>query len=305
MDPAASKGFKKDGDWEFSLDTAFPFDAKVMLKFFKVAEVAGQDDAQTTKYLNTKIVKAEVTLNQEDLHSKASLVAAIERDCDTKSVAAEESIQHPKVDLSIKRNDSAEIFSVTKMRFVVKRIDRLKDRSDIILVEVKEQILSFQPNRPTIKVLINSVPQGSQTKGRTLTESVVKNINTALKVFKDSRYDKETKRIVCGKCSFGVKIRDSGAEKSIVKYFEDNHFKICGNKEVKRKANQDKKDCLEEKRRKVVDKMDKYWNTLRSKTVEDQDLTNKDEGEDMFEDPDLIVCEDEVDMCSPPGPSKG
>ena len=276
-----------------------------MLKFFKVAEVAGQDSAQTTKYLNTKIVKAEVTLNQEDLHSKASLVAAIERDCDTKSVAAEESIQHPKVELSIKRNDSAEIFSVTKMRFVVKRIDRLKDRSDIILVEVKEQILSFQPNRPTIKVLINSVPQECQAKGRTLTESVVKNINTALKVFKDSRYDKETKRIVCGKCSVGVKIRDSGAEKSIVKYFEDNHFKICGNKEQKRMANQDKEDCLEEKRRKVVDKMDKYWNTLRSKTVEDQDLTNKDEGEDMFEDPDLIVCEDEVDMCSPPGPSKG
>ena len=77
MDPVAYKGFPKDGNWEFPPDTTFPFDARVMVKFFKVAvaEVASQDGAQT-KYLNTKIVKAEVSLTQEDLHSKTSLVAA-------------------------------------------------------------------------------------------------------------------------------------------------------------------------------------------------------------------------------------
>ena len=93
MDPVAYKGFPKDGNWEFPPDTTFPFDARVMVKFFKVAvaEVTSQDGVQT-KYLNTKIVKAEVSLTQEDLHSKASLVAAIERDCDVKTFAGDESI---------------------------------------------------------------------------------------------------------------------------------------------------------------------------------------------------------------------
>ena len=308
MDPVAYKGFPKDGNWEFPPDTTFPFVARVMVKFFKVAiaEVASQDGAQT-KYLNTKIVKAEVSLTQEDLHSKASLVAAIERDCDVKTFTGDESIQNPKVDISIKRKDSAEIFSVTKMKFVVKRLDTLKDRSDTILVEVKEQIVSFQANRPTIKVMINSVPQESSAKRRNLAESVVKNLDAALKKLENSRYDKETKRIVCGKCSVGVKTRDSGAVKSIVKYFDYHHFKVCGNKEVKRKAKQDKEDNEKEKRRKVVDKMDKYWNALRSKTaeVEEREVTNKDEDEDMFEDPDLIFSDSEVEICSTAGPSKG
>ena len=193
------------------------------------------------------------------------------------------------------------------MKFVVKRLDTLKDRSDTILVEVKEQIVSFQANRPTIKVMINSVPQESSAKRRNLAESVVKNLDAALKKLENSRYDKETKRIVCGKCSVGVKTRDSGAVKSIVKYFDDHHFKVCGNKEVKRKAKQDKEDNEKEKRRKVVDKMDKYWNALRSKTaeVEEREVTNKDEDEDMFEDPDLIFSDSEVEICSTAGPSKG
>ena len=71
--------------------------------------------------------------------------------------------------------------------------------------------------------MINSVPQESSAKRRNLAESVVKNLDAALKKLENSRYDKETKRIVCGKCSVGVKTRDSGAVKSIVKYFDDHY----------------------------------------------------------------------------------
>ena len=53
--------------------------------------------------------------------------------------------------------------------------------------------------------------------------------------------------------------------------------------------------------------MDKYWNALRSKSaeVEEREVTNKDEDEDMFEDPDLIFIDSEVEMFSTAGPSKG
>ena len=118
------------------------------------------------------------------------LLAAIERDCGVKNLADQEGIQNPKLEVSIKRQDCGEIFTVYKMGFVVKRLDKLKDRGDTILVELKEQIISFQSKQPTIKIMINNVARESEVKGRKLEELVVKQLNSALEEFEGSRYDK-------------------------------------------------------------------------------------------------------------------
>ena len=52
------------------------------------------------------------------------------------------------------------------MGLVVKRLEKLKDRSDTILVEVKEQIISFQPKQPTIKLIINGDPKAAGTTSK-------------------------------------------------------------------------------------------------------------------------------------------
>ena len=287
MDPFASKKPSKDGKWEFPKDVSFPMDVRVLLKLYKVAE--DQVGGTHTKYLNTKVIKVEASLEEEDLYNKSSLLAAIERDCNIKNLSAEESIQNPKIEVSIKRQDSGEIFTVTKMGFVVKRLEKLKDRSDTILVEVKEQVISFQPNKPTIKIMINNVPQNSEESGRWLDEVVVKKLNSGLKEFENSSYDRETKRIVCGRCSIGVKPRHKGAAKTIITYFQENHFKTCGNSERKRKAKQQEEEHQKEKKRKETEKMDQYWSALRSKTADTEDISNTEEEENNFEDPDLAV----------------
>ena len=50
-------------------------------------------------------MKVEVSLEKEDLFSKASLLAAIERDGDVRKLAGEENILNPKMEISIKRQD--------------------------------------------------------------------------------------------------------------------------------------------------------------------------------------------------------
>ena len=235
MDPVASNSPIKDGSWEFPDNIAFPIDARVLVKCFKVADT-GAEDGAPSKFLNTKVAKFETRLSKEDLYTKSMLLAAIERDCGVKNLADQEGIQNPKLEVSIKRQDCGEIFTVYKMGFVVKRLDKLKDRGDTILVELKEQIISFQSKQPTIKIMINNVARESEVKGRKLEELVVKQLNSALEEFEGSRYDKESKKIICGKCSAGFKVRDKGAVKSLVKYFQHNHFKGCNEKENKRKC---------------------------------------------------------------------
>ena len=65
MDPTVSSKAVKDGDWEFPEDITFPVDVRVMVKMFKVAELDG--DAKQTKYLNTKIIKVEASLQKEKI----------------------------------------------------------------------------------------------------------------------------------------------------------------------------------------------------------------------------------------------
>ena len=64
-------------------------------------------------------------------------------------------------------------------------------------MEVKEQIISFQPKQPTIKLIINGDPKaaGTTSKGRMLDESIVKGLNDGLKKLDNSRYDKESKKL--------------------------------------------------------------------------------------------------------------
>ena len=296
MDPSVStqSSAKPDGNWTFPEGIDFPVDARVLVKLFKVAEVEDKDSHQSTKYLNTKVIKMEVSLQKEDMFNKCSLLAAIDRDCEIKKLSMEESIQNPKSEVSIRRQDSGEIFAVGKMGFVVKRLGNLKDRSDTILVEVKEQLLRFQPNQPTIKIMINNnIPSEGVTSGRALGENVVKGLNDALKRLESSSYNKETRRIVCGKCSASVKPRSKGGVTTIIKYFKDHHFKKCGEKERKRKAEEEMKESIVEKKRKEIDKMDNYWSKVMNKTAGSQD------SDDEFNDPDLEVLE--FDML--PGPS--
>ena len=103
MDPTTPSRPLKDGNWEFPDNISFPVYVRVKLKMFKVAK--GDQDGQT-KYLNTKIMKVEVSLEKEDLISKASLLAAIERDGDVRKLAGEENILNPKMENSIKQQDS-------------------------------------------------------------------------------------------------------------------------------------------------------------------------------------------------------
>ena len=292
MDPNPAKSASKDGKWEFPEGLEFPVDARVVVKLYKVAEVAGPEGTGAqSKYLNTKVLKVEVSLEKEDLLAKSSLLAAIERDCEIKQIAEEEGIQNPKSEVSIKRQDSSKVFTVTKMGFVVKRLGKLKNRSDTILVEVKEQIVSFQPNKPVIKIVVNGVAQdGGGVKGRTLAEYIVKGLNEALQECDDSSYNKESKRIICGKCSAGTKIRNRGGVKTIVKYFQDHHFSKCGNRDKKRKAKEDLEESLKEKKRKETEKMDKYWGSLMNKAADVEENSDED-----FDDPDL-VAEDDINI---------
>ena len=136
-------------------------------------------------------------MNQQDLYSKSLLMSAIQRDCDLKRLSTEESIQNLRLEVSVKRQEAGEIFTVTKMGLVVKRLEKLKDRSDTILVEVKEQIISFQLKQPTIKLIINGDPKaaGTTSNGRMFDESIVKGLNDGLKKLHNSRYDKESKKL--------------------------------------------------------------------------------------------------------------
>ena len=175
MDPNSTGSSSKDGNWDFPEGVIFPVDVRVIVKFFKVAKC---DSDNETRFLNTKVIKQEISLEKEDLFSKACLLKAIERDGDVKNLAHEESITNPKLEVSIKRQDSGEIFTVTKMGLVVRRLAKLVDRSDTILVEVKELIVSFQPKSPTIKITINNVRMENETAGgRKLDEKVIKSFN--------------------------------------------------------------------------------------------------------------------------------
>ena len=287
MDPNSTEHSSKDGNWEFPGSVNFPVDVRVIIKFFKVAEFETGSD---TNFLNTKVIKVEVSLEKEDLFSKSSLLKAIERDGDVKNLAMQESIVNPRLEVSIKRQDGGEIFTVTKMGLVVKRLTKLEDRSDTILVEVKEQIVSFQPKSPTIRITVNCVPKENETAGgRRLDEKVSKSLNSALKELKNSFYDKELKKIICGKCLAGIKLRKSGAVKTLVNYFQENHFSVCGKRESKRKAKEDDKDKAEENKKRKVEKMDSYWNSLRNKSAAEPDLYEKEDDEELFADPDLRI----------------
>ena len=302
MDPTSIGNSSKDGNWEFPESVNFPVDVRVIIKFFKVAECEPGSD---TKFLNTKVIKVEVSLEKEDLFSKSSLLKAIERDGDVKNLAKQENIVNPRLEVSIKRRDGGEIFTVTKMGLVVKRLAKLEDRSDTILVEVKEQIVSFQPKSPTIRITINSVSKENETAGgRRLDEKVSKSFNSGLKELGNSFYDKEIKKIVCGKCLAGFKLRKSGAGKTLVNYFQENHFSVCGQRENKRKTKEDAKDAAEETKKRKVEKMDSYWNSLRKKSATEPDIPEieLDEDEELFTDPDLMVP-DEDETLAVAGPS--
>ena len=120
MDPSCTGNSAKDGNWEFPDGINFPVDVRVLLKFFKVADCE-QEEGTGTKFLNTKVIKVEVSLEMEDFFSKSSLLSAIERDGDVINVAMNQGTMNPRLEISIKRQDGGEIFTVTKLGLVMKR----------------------------------------------------------------------------------------------------------------------------------------------------------------------------------------
>ena len=101
---------------------------------------------------------------------------------------------------------------------------------------------------------------------------------------------KNSRRLSVGGACQGSKLRKSGAVKTLVNYFRENHFSICGKREGKRKAKEDDEVNASEKKKRKVEKMDDYWNALRKKGAEEADLKEREEVEDLFEDADLAVA---------------
>ena len=70
-------------------------------------------------------------------------------------------------------------------------------------------------------------------------------------------------------------------------------------KREKRKAKEELENSLKEKKQREVEKMDIFWNTLRSKgdQIEDQEIDDR----DNMNDADLLVDEDLVDIVASAG----
>ena len=140
-------------------------------------------------------------------------------------MAKAESILNPKLEISVMRKQTSEVYTVTNdMKILTNRMHMFISKDDSFLVEVKEQILSFEPNSPAIKILVNGerLAPGGSVKGRVLGPKVVRDLNATLKDLGGSSYSQDGKKIVCGQCTVGVKPREKGGARSISKYFKGN-----------------------------------------------------------------------------------
>ena len=234
MDPEQAGSSKSSGAGEvivISDEEEEPFLVKVIVKMFKVVNKNDQDDkGPSKKHLNTKTYKVEAELRKTDFHSKLKLVNAIEKAADIKEMAKAESIQNPKSELSVMRKETSEVYTVTNhMGIVNRRLDKLINKEDSFLVEVKEEVLLFQPNCPTIKIMINQEKViRNEAAGRSLKPKVRRDLNLALKELSGSSYNGDIKRITCGKCKSGVKPRLVGAARSIFNYFKGIYIAVVG-----------------------------------------------------------------------------
>ena len=126
------------------------------------------------------------------------------------------------------------MYHVTKMKHIVNRLQKLVLRQDTFLVEVKEQIYTVAAKSPNIRIHLNNnieaMSEEPGCSGRSLSVKIVSGLNPALVKLTGSKYERETGRIVCGKCQVKVKPRPEGGSVSILKYFKTHHYDICGNK---------------------------------------------------------------------------
>jgi hypothetical protein len=293
MDPNKDKDVK-DGDWSFPENVEFPVMAKALVKFFKVAETDPTVDNKmgAKKFLDTKIVKVEVALEKSDFFCKQNLLKAFEREVGIKGLAREESLSNPKLEIHVQRKETSEVYLVTKMKHVVTRLEKIVAKQDTFLVEVKEQILSFASKSPTIKININNEDVSNRSEnsggGRALSVKVSTALAPGLAKLDGSKYEKESGRIVCGKCKSKVKPRNRGGIGSVLKYFNSTHFEICGNRDRKRKAKEESEEDQVTKKREEVEKNKKYWQSLSKKSVTPMD--ESDSSEDDIIDMDLLAA---------------
>ena len=200
-----------------------PFLVKVIVKMFKVMDKNDQeDDVPCKKHLNTKTYKVEAELRRTDFRTKRALVNSIEKVADIKEMAKGESILNPKSELSVMRRETSEVYTVTNhMGIINRRLEKLVNKEDSFLVEVKEEVITFQPNSPIIKIVVNENKLVTQeVVGRSLKPKTSRDLNLALKQLAGSSYSGEIKKVVCGKCKSGVKPRQDGAARSIFNYFK-------------------------------------------------------------------------------------
>ena len=300
MDPTANDDNLKDGDWQFPDDIGFPLVSKVLVKFYKVTDI-GQDDKSSSssksKFLNTKVIKVEASLEKGDLLRRQTLFTALERETDFKQLCNEEAIENPKIEVSVQRKDTVEVYRVTKMKHVVARLEEIQKRQESFLVEVKEQIFTFGSKSPTISIKVNNecVTSGLiPSKGRSLAPKVVGILNPHLQNLKGSKYEKDTGRIICGKCHMKVKPRPEGAAISVLKYFKSSHFDTCGNKDKKRKAKEEEEETEAKRKKEEVDKNKKYWESLTKKKSGPPEIVS-DESSDDEEIVDTDLFEDNTE----------
>ena len=84
-----------------------PVDARVIMKFYKVVGTDDDDGkAVQTKYLNTKVIKVETSLNQQDLYSKSLLMSAIQREAEADPNSLGDEIESESVPDSPVMNDA-------------------------------------------------------------------------------------------------------------------------------------------------------------------------------------------------------
>ena len=230
MDPTGSAAGSSASKEETAIDEAEKVIlAKVLVKCYKVLEVEGEDKVSRpgTKFLNTKTFKVEAALKRTDFESKQALITAIEQAIDIDEVAREEGIVDPKCEISVMRKETSEVYKIsTNMKILTQRLDKIEAKEDSFLVEVKEQVLSFQPKSPTIKILVNMTKVVTkETSGRMFTSKVVQEMNSSLKDLGGSSYSSEFKKVICGQCKRAVKPRSAGNAKSIVEYFKGGSSK--------------------------------------------------------------------------------
>ena len=214
---SADTSTEKEAAMEFPEDVTFPIVAKVMVNFYKRAETI---DNEIVYKPVVKKLKYEIMMNKEDFASKKAFEGAVVRETDATKLAKEECIGNPRFEVAIQRKENQEQVSISKMELVVRRLDKLIQNQDRIVLDIREQVVSFKPGSAQIKLLVNNV-ETSQKKARISAKDVTTLQQTLNEQFAGSVYNATEDTIKCSSCKVAIKTRPPpGKTASIISYFK-------------------------------------------------------------------------------------